>query len=643
MNNRIRIIVLSVIATAFTTSAFAGQSYREKYADVLQHYSNNEADSLKYKAAIFLIDNMEGHTSPEGTPIEVYTRRVGAMRKTTGIHQLQVEWRNAVKEGPVTYVPDSAVVSSAYLTANIESAFEAWNRAAWKDEITFDQFCKFILPYRVDNEHIGNEWRETLRTRYGSLTDGVTDMKRAFAIVKDSVFKAVVLSNDYCPYNLDPVTCNIIGKAECNQRSILLVAVLRALGIPATIDGTPMWADYSHKGHAWVSMVAANGDTYTVYEQDKEAKRFNPIDASVFIPRYEIKPEDHCPYPVKTEKTPVKVYRICFDHCNEPEKGDPAILSSPFIKDVSTEYGLTTDIELDVDNDSSSIFLCAYLSGADWMPVAKSKPRNGRVVFHGIGKGAVCVPVSVSKGRKTYLSCPFLTGDTGIEREIIPSGTEKQTIRINRKYPLCSYITDTWGPMRGGTFEAADNADFHNADTIATIKIMPYGMTTLDVRSDRKYRFLRYHAPADNLSSLAELQFYTTDTSGEPLLLTGQHMADGVDTAKVDNVFDGNPSTFCRGFNVGYTIGLDLGEHNERNITKIVFCPSTDLNTVEKGHLYELYYFDTEWRLVGRVYSKGNDLTFDNVPSGALLLLKDKSGGKEERIFEYVDGKQIWH
>lgn len=58
---------------------------------------------------------------------------------------------------------------------------------------------------------------------------------------------------------------------------------------------------------------------------------------------------------------------------------------------------------------------------------------------------------------------------------------------------------------------------------------------------------------------------------------------------------------------------------------------------------YELYYFDTEWHLVGRQIAQTEELVFTKVPSEALLLLKDKTAGKEERIFEYRKGQQIWH
>lgn len=642
MNSKILSEIAFFIAVVLSSSGYAQPSYREKYADVLCHYSQHEADSLKYRAALFLIDNMDGHLSPEGEPMERYAYFVRTMKKTTGIRELQAGWNKAAKSGTVTYKPDSAVVDGSYLTSNIESAFAAWEQSAWRDEITFDQFCCYILPYRVSDEHIGQPWREMLRRQYGPLIEDVTDMKQAFAIVKDTVFKAVVLSNDYCPHTLDPLTCHAIGRAECGQRCVLLAAVLRALCIPSAIDITPMWADYSNKSHAWVSMVMASGDTYTVWEQDTVARMLNPIDASQFLPRYKICEEDRCPYTVKTSKTPVKVYRTGYER-DQSERGiSQGVLASPFVSDVSKEYGLTADVTLPADS-CERVWLCAYLSGADWMPVASAMAKDGRVTFCGVGSGSVCTAAAIRDGKKVFLTTPFLAGENGVERYYTPSGQQRQTIQINRKYPLCSYITDTWGYMRGAAFEASMTEDFSDADTLATIAAMPYGMTTLDVKPAKRYRYLRYHAPANNRSSLAELQFYTAGSNGQEHLLTGSHTACGMDSTKLENVFDGNPATAGKGLQVGYTVGIDLGQGRESAVSKIVFSPSTDLNFVEQGHLYELLWFDTEWHLVGRVYSKGDSLEFDNVPKGALLLLKDRSGGVEERIFEYVDGRQVWH
>jgi hypothetical protein len=641
-NKLLMTILLSLFSVATEASTSARADYRQKYKSVLCHYSQKPVDSLKYKAALFLIDNMEGHGSPEGIGIRNYIQRIHKMEKAEGIRQLQAAWYTSQKEGSTDIVPDSTIISSDFLINDIDDAFFSWNQSQWKDSITFRQFCQYILPYRINDEHLGENWRRPLRERYGSIIEHETNMKKAFALIRDTVFKVIALSNSYCEYNLDPMTCHMIGRAECGQRCILLVAVLRALCIPAVIDGTPMWSDYSNKGHAWVAMVANNGDTYTVFDKDKEAKRFNPIDASQFLPRYKVKTEDKYPYVIKTEKTPVKIYRICYDYCNKVGIYDAKVIASPFILDVSEKYGLTTDVTIKTDS-TSTIYLCSYLSGQDWMPVAKAEAVNGYVTFRNIGKGSVCIPIIVYEGRKKALSCPFLVGTKGITKRYSPSLSKKRTININRKYPLCSYTTDTWAAIKGATFEGAMTKDFKHADTLAIITQTPFYMTTLNVSSTNKYRFLRYHAPRNNRSSLAELQFYTSDSIGNTQLLTGTYFAKGTDISKIENVFDGNPSTICKGINVGYTIGLDLGEGKEQSVSRITFCPSTDLNFVEKGHLYELYYFDNDWQLVDRKYAKTDSLNFNNVPEDALLLLKDRSGGTEERVFEYKDGKQIWH
>lgn len=638
MNKRIHIILLLTAMLFHTSYICALPTYRQKYSAVLEHYAK---DTLKYRAALFLVDNMKGHRAPTGAAINDYKLQIKQNGKADDIKQLQKQWYTSLKKGAIINVPDSTIITNAYLIKNIDEAWKTWKESAWKDDVDFDCFCKYILPYRINEENIGDEWRIPLHKQYGGLVNGIKDIKRAFAIVRDSVFKNIALSNPYCEYDLDPITCNIIGKAECNQRCLLLVAVLRALGIPAVIDGTPMWADYSNKGHAWVAMVLKNGDTYTVCEKDSIARQFNPIDASEFLPRYKIKPEDKCPYDIKYTKTPIKIYRICYDSVNAINENTPKILASPFIKDVSQSYGLTSKIKMSV-NTNDDVYLCAFLSGSDWAPVAKCTPINGEVTFHNVGKNTVCVLAKNRDNGREIISAPFLVSDNGIEKYFIPS-QKKLTLHITRKYPLCSYTTDTWGYMKGGVFEGSNIKDFSVRDTLATINTMPYGMTTVNVNSKKKYRYLRYKAPYNNRSSMAELQFYRKGTADEELLLAGRYIVNGVDEANIMKVFDGNTSTICRALSVGYTIGIDLGENNESSVDIIKYCPSTDLNFVEPGHLYELYYFDKDWILAKRIYSKENKLIFHDMPQNALFLLKDRSGGKEERIFEYVNGKQIWH
>lgn len=537
--------------------------------------------------------------------------------------------------------PDSTVVTSHLLISNIDAAFESWESAPWKERIDFSIFCNYILPYRCSSEHIGGNWRKAMREKYSHLLSGETDMLRAFAKVKKAVYEDVVLSNAYCPYELDAITIHRIGRAECGQRAVLLADVLRALGIPSAIDFTPVWADYSNKSHGWVSVVDKHRMTYTVLDGDSTARSMNPIDASMFLPKYTVQEENHCPYEVKQSKTAVKVYREEYSRIKQPAELGPGFLSNIFLCDVSDKYGLTSKIVLDVPTDQK-VYICTYVSGRDWMPIACAKSRNGKAVFENIGPNSVCTACTEENGIRKFINCPFLVDSSGVSQTYSADTDHKTEISINRKYPLCQYIIDVWSGLRGGAFLGSNDSCFAICDTLATIHTLPYGLTLVNSRSGKEYRFLRYQAPRNNRSSLSELQFYVT-TQLDSKRILGTYTGDGVDTSCLYSLCDDNSATYCKGLQTGYTMTFDMGSGNASRVDTILYAPSTDLNFVEKGHLYELYYFETSWKLIERKIAQMDYLSFKGVPSDAILLLKDRTAGQEERIFEYKKSVQIWH
>ena len=79
------------------------------------------------------------------------------------------------------------------------------------------------------------------------------------------------------------------------------------------------------------------------------------------------------------------------------------------------------------------------------------------------------------------------------------------------------------------------------------------------------------------------------------------------------------------------------------SLTKIRYLPRNDDNTVVPEQIYELLYWnDRGWQSLGRKTTDVNELYYDNVPCNALFLLRNHTKGKEERIFTYEDGKQVW-
>ena len=52
----------------------------------------------------------------------------------------------------LTRKKDIEVVDSAFLVEHIEWAFKVWKEQPWGGNVTFDDFCEYILPYRIGDE-----------------------------------------------------------------------------------------------------------------------------------------------------------------------------------------------------------------------------------------------------------------------------------------------------------------------------------------------------------------------------------------------------------------------------------------------------------------------------------------------------------
>ena len=90
-------------------------------------------------------------------------------------------------------------------------------------------------------------------------------------------------------------------------------------------------------------------------------------------------------------------------------------------------------------------------------------------------------------------------------------------------------------------------------------------------------------------------------------------------------------------------MGLDLGRSVE--LSALCYLPRTDDNFIREGEEYELCYWDGDgWASLGRQTGRRatQELVYDNVPGNVLLLLHNHTKGKEERIFTYENGKQVW-
>ena len=223
---------------------------------------------------------------------------------------------------------------------------------------------------------------------------------------------------------------------------------------------------------------------------------------------------------------------------------------------------------------------------------------------------------------------PFiLTKDNA--RHLVPNKEQTQTIVLTRKYPLTGKFINDWAGMIGNTFEASNDSDFSTKEVLCTVYRTPVFQNQYKINNGQKYQFIRY--VSNNTAPMAEIKIY--GESGEIKLNNKTSTI-----ANAERTIDNNTETRANA-EIGY---IEYELSLPQKITSIEFFPKNDGNFILPGHEYELLYFDDKWESIGKQVADNYTIRFENVPTNSLLLLKDLSGGHEERPFEYKDGKQIW-
>ena len=108
-------------------------------------------------------------------------------------------------------------------------------------------------------------------------------------------------------------------------------------------------------------------------------------------------------------------------------------------------------------------------------------------------------------------------------------------------------------------------------------------------------------------------------------------------------MFDGDLLTYFKATTPdGGWAGLQLD--TQQHVDSIIYIFRNDDNNVYPDQSYELFYFSYKGQVsLGRQVGTANQsLTFDNVPLGALLILRNHTKGREERPFMYERGKPVW-
>lgn len=616
------------------TLAVAG-SNAEELISVINHY-NRTKDSLRQHAAIFLIKNMSDHHSLRSIGLDSLTSIL--MKRDTIVAKDEINkiWEKLCRKDSVYCTYDAQLLTAKFLIEEIDKSFETWQQSPWRDNVDFEMFCKYILPYRFKDEPLILGWRDSLREKYGSLVKEIKDMDVAYGKVYSTIYENMKAKTDV-PYLTDPSTMQRIFRGGCLQRAIYVGTVMRALGLPVTIDGIDHWANVSTSGHYWVALVHKEGMA-TYCEKDSLAHMHNAIDASTYPLKRTI--EKDYAYDTTFKKKVCKIFRLTYGKQETiiPYKDVPREMIkqfySPFRKDVSYEYGLTDTIAISFPNGISTGFLCIFVTGKGWHPVDVSPIIDNIAQFRNVGDSVVYIGAYFDRaGKLKCIGYPTLITN-GQEKVFVPNDNNRYKVSLTRKYPLTGNFISDWSMMRESRFDMSSDTTSSKWSLFAKITRTPVFRNVVKNGTHKHFRYLRYcHSESERIPHLAEVQFF----AGGKLI---KSKPQGKDCKQVENCTDGDFFTTAKGLSNTYSILFDLGKIQA--IDSILFVPKNDGNFVIPGDQYELFYYDDGWISTGIKESDGFKVTFDNVPDGSILWLRDISKGNEERIFTYENGKQVW-
>jgi hypothetical protein len=623
---------------------FMAGDNRNELEKVLKHYGQNPADSLKLRAAGFLIVNMPGkysleYEAPFENVVAVYMRwdDIGDRQLVNEAHGLD---REIVRE-------DVKYITGDYLINNIELAFKVWNEQPWGKDVPFDVFCEEILPYRVAFEPLEN-WREKILSTYTGhnifFSEHPETTSTEACIRINSQLPRLKLMGRMPKMNYSMIMTTT--KGMCDEMSALAIFVMRALGIPVAQDFTLTWPR-RNIGHTWNS----------VYDCGQRIS-FMGTEASPGVSHH------------GSRIPSAKIYRRTYANWKNIETDGaniPPALRQQNIKDVTCEYvPLPSHTESDKpirpfdavlqpyseDRNSLKIPLkypspgstgYAYLTVVGentWNMAGWGKSDSKTVDFGAVGRQTLCLPVYYENNQQIPANYPFMLDSVGELRIFEPDENDYRKLGITIIFPDEDKLKTR---MLDGIFEGANKSDFSDARTLYTVHdASGEHFSTATVRNPSRFRYVRYVSPADSHCHVAEMVFY--NDKGERLRGKPEGTPGSFQNSDMtfDKAFDGDISTFYDAmFPSDSWVGLDLGE--PQTIAKIRYLPHNSGNGIYEGHTYELFYWkDKDWQSLKRQKAETFPLFFQ-APTNALMYLKNLTANKSGKYFVLnKNGEQEW-
>lgn len=535
--------------------------------------------------------------------------------------------------GQLNLQKDINIITSELLIKNIQTSFDAYQRNGFDTMVCFETFCEYVLPYKLGNEQ-NEDFRSLVLKKYKLDSSNSNNLVEATNSLLDSLSKAPIQLAQFPDFVPDFPISSLMNLrfGTCNESSALAAYVMRSNGIPDAIDFTPQWGQRSG-AHSWCSLILGKDSCI-----DFEGSNSQKVGGHLLVGR---------------SNRLAKIYRHTFSSQNSSlavihqDEEIPILFSNAHIIDVSSSYFKGCEIDLAVSElkrkGKKFGYLCVF-DNANWKPVAWSTFSGADLHFKNLGKSIVYLPAIYEDKDITAITNPILVDSIGNSITLNPDKTHLRHVKLQRKYPVMDWWDSRTLDMTNGIFQVSNDSSFRNSVEVYKIRSVPeLKFNSIKVRLKHKYRYARYLAPQGSYGEIAELEFYSFGNKVNGIPMSSLPEEPILNNARM--AFDENNLSYFqgKGTNSQNWIGLDFQQSTD--LTEIRYLGRNDDNFINRSDLYELFFWDNgSWNSLGKKQSKGNSQTleYDNVPSNALLLLKDHSKGKEERIFTYYQDRQVW-
>ena len=422
-----RISTYIIFSCSLSLSLFAQENV---FLKIKNHYETN-GETLNAKAVDFINENIDIHSS-------CYYVWKDTAGKVFDFNELEYsnfnDSRAALKQliekhrlRPVRKeIKDRTQMTEEILTDIIERGFNSWNKP-WNKNLDFDDFCDYLLPYRVQNEPFEN-WQEKFSTRFSTLAkNSASDIcNSANNHLKQWFFSSFAFEDRMgLHYKLSPSQMLFRKQGMCEDLCNLSVYVMRTLGLACSIDFTPAWATSSY-AHFWCTFI----------DETNTHRPFEGVTGGA---------ADFIIY-----REPSKVFRMSYR--SQPnalasqipkEQIPPGHLRSTNIIDVTKHYWRTTQLNSKLKKPpANGITYIAVFNALNWYPVDWCKPdRENNYTFNDLSVGAVYLPVNYENEQRIVAGYPVLIHVDKKTTELIPDYDNKITINITEAPKYLKYRT----------------------------------------------------------------------------------------------------------------------------------------------------------------------------------------------------------